>query len=90
MKCSAGAPSGSPTASPFVRREWIEIISSGNPETERGSPFVRREWIEMISSGVLSLAAKASPFVRREWIEISFHTTSIAYLTVSLREKGVD
>ena len=34
--------------SPFVRREWIEIICGDVAERGRGlSPFVRREWIEM-------------------------------------------
>ena len=34
--------------SPFVRREWIEMISSGVLSlAAKASPFVRREWIEI-------------------------------------------
>ena len=49
MKSLCIFPSIAETASPSVKREWIEMLDDGSwPGEADTSPSVKREWIEML------------------------------------------
>ena len=56
--------------SPSVWREWIEMISEEECDSNISSPSVWREWIEMDNYEDYA-DTEMSPSVWREWIEIS-------------------
>ena len=47
LKLLAGAIAASLSASPSMRREWIEMQTVQTPQNPAGSPSMRREWIEI-------------------------------------------
>ena len=49
LKLLAGAIAASLSASPSMRREWIEMQTVQTPQNPAGSPSMRREWIEILS-----------------------------------------
>ena len=78
------------TASPSMRREWIEIQKLVTISGRLLSPSMRREWIEMQCVQVFVAAREKSPSMRREWIEMFRSTFPEMPYTVSLHAEGVD
>ena len=79
------------TASPSMRREWIEIRHSTGIGTVCGSsPSMRREWIEIGDKRRSDRCRRESPSMRREWIEMLRHAVPVPASRVSLYAEGVD
>ena len=72
-----------------MRREWIEMISEEDCDSNISSPSMRREWIEMEKPNS-ELAYPSSPSMRREWIEMRCFLWYPVLFLVSLHAEGVD